>query len=239
MDFFKSLKATKKIFLMIFFFKVNILYSELDTCILISSLSYKDNLWKNQENCPKGLRKQKFSSGSLFKIFIASFALHSQVLNPTKENQEILNQKLVLSDNPFFVDLVKKINKKNFINFLNQELSDYFNTKITLDDFTDDFSFVYGGKLKFYPEEIHHWFIQLALDNREFTKLTFKALLHTDNNKVFYGKSGTWGGAAWFCGVIQSNQEIKVISVLVPYFNSKWKPAKEKAYKNFLENIEN
>ncbi len=228
----------KKYIFILIFLHFSFLYAKEEICILETNYYFSIQQFFNKENCPNSILKKQVSSGSIFKIFIASAGFYFQVLTPTKENQEILNQKFIVSDNPYFIDLIKKINKEKFINFLNKEFKEYFNKNITIKDFPDDFSFVYGGKLKFYPKEIHQWFVKLAFDNKEFIQLVFQALHHKEDSISFYGKSGTWGGAAWYCGVGQSKENLKIICVLVPY-TFEWKPAKEKAYRVFLEYIKN
>lgn len=224
--------AIKKIILLIFLFYTQFLFSKEEICILQSLYNEKEFQWIYKINCPKKILNQKFSSGSLFKIFIAEAGFYYGILK--EEDLSILNINFKTSDNPYFIDLIKKIEVIQFIHFLNSQLQDYFNKKIDLNDFTDEFSYLYGGKLLFTPVEIHYWFIKLLEDKRQFAILTKKGLYNQEKEISYYGKSGTWNGSAWYSGFLENHKKKLVITVLVPYKIPNWKPAKEKSYKIFI-----
>lgn len=224
--------AIQKFILLISLFYTQLLLSKEEVCILQSFYQEKESQWISKINCSKKIINQKFSSGSLFKIFIAEAGFYYGILK--EEDVSVLNNNFRNSDNSYFIDLIKKIGKQQFINFLNSELQDYFNQKISSKDFTDEFSYLYGGKLLFKPEEIHHWFIKLWEDKREFANLAKKGLYNKEQEIFYYGKSGTWNGAAWYSGFSEIHNKKLVITVLVPYKIPNWKSAKEKSYKIFI-----
>ncbi|MFN3605231.1 MAG: hypothetical protein ACK4UJ_11040 [Leptonema sp. (in: bacteria)] len=227
----------KIILIILILLKVQILYSNEEICILETRYNLKTNEKKTKIQCPNELLKQKFSSGSLFKIFLTASGYYYRLFSPLEK--ESIKEKLKNSENPYFIRLLNKIQKEKFLLFLNTNLTKYLNRKILIQDFTDDFSFLYGGKLTFYPIEIHNWFLLLLQEERDYMNLTLESLKREENGIQFYGKSGTWSGAAWFCGILIEEQEKKVISVLVPYKKNHWQPAKEKAYQQFLNLIKN
>jgi hypothetical protein len=210
------------------------LYSE---CTLISYYHKENSFWEDRIHCKKNLLNSPFSAGSLFKIFIVNSAFYYNLLE--KKDISKINKLLKESDNQYFIHLLNKINKNRFIDYLNKNLKKYINPyTIKISDFKDDFSYVHGGRLKFNPIQILNWFKYLSLEEAQHFKLTLQSLEQVENDIKFYGKSGTWDGAAWFCG-INNNSSLIVICVLNTYKKPNWKAAKEKSYKTFINILKN
>ncbi len=214
----------------LYFFLLSSIYSE---CILSSTYDFITKQWQDNFSCPVELLKTKHSSGSIFKIFLVMSGYHYNILD--KKDINIIQDKMFVSDNEYFVHLIKKINKKRFILFINQYLKNYF-YPINENNFTDDFSYLYGGKLKFFPEEILNWFKKLSLDERDFSKFAIQTIKRNELGITYYGKSGTWDGSAWFCGILK-RKSLEILCVLNQYKIPNWKVAKDKSYETFKKMI--
>ncbi len=197
----------------------------------------EDKRIKNLKNCPEEILNRRFSAGSIFKIFILGVANYLKIIDLYQNLNEI-QDKMFLSDNDYFVGLIRKMTRSRFIEYSNLLFYPvYFSKKIQNKDFKDDFSFVYGGDLKFYPREIHNWFIQLLGEERNFMKEVILTMLVRQDQIEFFGKSGTWNGAAWYSGFQKNNENSRIITVLVTYEKGNWKKAKEEALKIFIDII--
>ncbi len=142
------------------------------------------------------------------------------------------------SDNEYFIKLLHKINRKRFINFLNKEINYYFNKKISSKDFESEFNYIHGGKVQFYPTEILNWFKILSLEEKPYSHLILKTILRKDLSHIYYGKSGTWNGSAWFCGIWESNN-LNVACILKPYKIPHWQETKQEVFLIFSQILEN
>jgi len=216
--------------ILFYFFLISSIYSE---CILSSSYDFNKKQWLDNFSCPEELLKTKHSSGSIFKIFLVMSGYHYNILD--KKDINIIQEKMNVSDNEYFIDLIKKINKKRFILFSNQYLKNYLYL-INENNFPNEFSYLYGGKLKFFSEEILDWFKKLSLDEREFSRFALETIKRNELKITYYGKSGTWGGCAWFCGIIK-RKSLDVLCVLNRYKNNNWKDAKIKSYETFKKTV--
>jgi len=212
--------------LIFYYILISSIYSE---CILSSFYDFNTKQWLDNFSCPEEVLKTKQSSGSLFKIFLVMSGYHYKILD--KKDIHTIQEKMLVSDNEYFVDLIKKINKNRFILFSNQYLKNYL-YPISENNFPNDFSYLYGGNLKFFPKEILDWFKKLSLDEREFSRFALETIKRNEIGITYYGKSGTWGGSAWFCGIIKTNS-INVLCVLNRYIIPNWKDAKNKSYETF------
>lgn len=219
------------IYICLYFFIFFNLYAN---CFLHSFFDSLKQNWIDKFDCEPQILKQKYSSGSLFKIFIVSAGLYYHVI--PERDIPYINQKMFESNNEYFKNLLKKIQNKRMIQFLNTQLQKYFNYKtISIKDFQSDFSFVHGGTLKFYPEEIQNWFKFLAFDKNNYMQLALQTIKRNEKSFTYYGKSGTWGGAAWFCGILELDN-VHIICTLNPY-KEDWKTAKLKSEHDFLNKL--
>ncbi|GIX43349.1 MAG: hypothetical protein KatS3mg129_3082 [Leptospiraceae bacterium] len=207
----------------------NVIYSD---CILYSIYNLNEKHWEDTIDCSEEILNKKYSAGSLFKIFIVSSGFYFNILKKKdiKEVQYFMRK----SDNDYFLKLLNKINKNNFISFMNNNMKQYIKLNLNSNVFSDDFSYLYGGKLKFYPEEILNWFKLLAIDNSFYMKQTLKTMRIKYKDKTYYGKSGTWGGSAWYCGIIPE-KNTKVLCVLNIYKIPYWKKAKQESFLTFIQ----
>lgn len=219
---------------LIAFFLVIYNYNLHSYCILHSYFEPINKKWIDNYDCNKEILNQIYSSGSLFKIFIVSAGFYFNILQ--EKDIPYINQQMFESKNDYFKNLVKKIQNQRMIQYLHQELKEYFvNKAISKNDFKDDFSFVHGGTLKFYPEEIHNWFKNFALSQDKHIKLALETIKRNEQNIIYYGKSGTWSSAAWFCGIIEL--EYKHVICTLNLYEKQWKQAKLKSENDFLNKL--
>ncbi len=204
------------------------------SCILHSFFDPKDKIWKDHYECSSEILDQTFSPGSIFKIFIVSAGFYFNILQ--EKDIPFINQYMKESNNEYFKNLVKKMNHSKMIQFLNVELKEFFyNKSISKNHFKDDFSFVHGGSLKFSPREIHNWFKYFTFSQKKYIQLALQTIKRKEQDITYYAKSGTWGGTAWFCGIIEL-ENFHVICALNLYTKD-WNKAKIKSENDFLNQL--
>lgn len=95
-----------------------------------------------------------------------------------------------------------------------------------------------GGELQTSPKELQAWTMRIATGKGEEIPLLHQVMEWPSGRDLFQlcGKTGTWGGAAWFTGFGRGKGEpARVVTVLVPYEGTAWPPAREKATRLFYE----
>ncbi|MCS7205268.1 MAG: hypothetical protein NZ853_06185 [Leptospiraceae bacterium] len=204
-----------------------------ETCILYSIYDQAKGTWTDEHDCNQQILSKKYSSGSLFKIFLVSAGYHYQKIQPNQFKQ--IQTYMAESNNDYFVELVKSITHEKLILYFNQHLNNYLKRKVSSRNFPSPFSFLHGGDLKFKPQEIMEWFKELYLSKKEDFSFAKRTLFRKEASLEFYGKSGTWDGAAWFCGF---TPEGIVICSLTEYPKPHWQKAKELSYQNFINQLE-
>lgn len=197
-------------------------------CIFYSKFRQEIRTWEDRYICDESTLRKKYSPGSLFKIFLIAAGYHFGLLG--EKDRETLKDIMKHSDNSFFLKLLKNIPKKKLLDYLNENFSSYFPT-LSPGYFHDDFSYLHAGNVTFTPAEILNWFKLLSTEKREEMVFSRSTLLREQEGLSFYGKSGTWDGAAWFCGIYREY----AICSLVEYKKPAWQQAKEKSYDDFIK----
>lgn len=100
---------------------------------------------------------------------------------------------------------------------------------------------VRGGTVKVTPRRVHDFTVRLmrgSLASRPEVRCMLEEVLAWPSGDAVIrlcGKTGAWGGAAWFTGFADRGGERRAITVMVAYPVPDWRPARERAIALFLE----
>lgn len=103
----------------------------------------------------------------------------------------------------------------------------------------DSSAVVRGGALKVTPRQVHAFTVRLmrgaVTSGAEVQRMMEEVMAwpSPDPSVRLCGKTGAWGGAAWFTGFVDRSGERKAVTVLVPYRVPEWGPARERAIREF------
>lgn len=195
------------------------------------------------------LISERFPVASLFKIVLSHTALKldkitldeqltcNDTLEKAGKPQITLLEAMLYSSNDFFKQLLERLTPAELIagmKSLNFPANCPDEKEVT-ECWAD---FWRGGNIQVSPEEVFSLASQLA-DLANGSKL-LQAIKRPHHNKMLavYGKTGTWGGAAWCVGfsVNSESGEVKqVATVLIPYIVPNWYDAHIRAIELFNE----
>ncbi len=105
----------------------------------------------------------------------------------------------------------------------------------------DPAAVVRGGVLKVTPRGLHDFTVRLMrgeLTSRPAVQEMLEEVLAWPSaieGLRLYGKTGAWGGAAWFTGFADRDGVRRAITVMVPYRVPDWRPARGRAIALFLK----
>jgi beta-lactamase class D len=198
-----------------------------------------------------GLRLLRFPIGSLFKIVLAYAALKSHKLGIQEElicedrraqagkGRLNVREAMLYSSNDFFRQVATRL--------LPGELADAMGELQFPTDVPSDSDIGlqrdelwHGAGFEASPLEVFDLTTRLAKMARTESDAAFVGTLERQKDdgggvRVF-GKTGTWGGAAWCTGFSVSPETgdvAEVITVLVRYTVPHWQPANERALEEF------
>lgn len=183
---------------------------------------------------------------STFKMVIAIAALEIGAVSPGskhrcadtpigKNPRDIdMREAMRLSSNDYFLWLSKRIGVEK-IGVTAQRLG-FAEVWPTADWIGDDAAAVVrGGTLKVTARRLHDFTVCVMRGKATLAPHVQRMLEEvlcwpgTDNGVKVFGKTGAWGGAAWFTGFVDRHGARQAITVFVPYKVPEWRPARERA----------
>jgi beta-lactamase class D len=197
-----------------------------------------------------GLRLLRFPIGSLFKIVLAYAALRSHKLGLQEElacddrqaqagkGELSLREAMLYSSNDFFKQVATRLLPEELANAM-RELQ--FPTALPSEsDISQQWDGLWhGAGFEASPVEVFDLTLRLA---RMALTETYAAFVGTLERPIegggvrVFGKTGTWGGAAWCAGFSVSPETgdvAEVVTVLVKYTVPQWQAAHERALEEF------
>lgn len=185
---------------------------------------------------------------STFKMVLAWAALESrtmdlqsQILSEDAGLREIgLHEAMKRSSNDFFIAWAKAFGVDKLRLWV--ERSGFFVEEVGHDWLGgDEAAVVRAGDLKIAPRQLALFCRRLAdgeLASSPELRADFDMAMvwQRQKNHTLYGKTGTWGGAAWLAGWVDDRHGSRTVLVVVePYRVPHWQSARERVIKRFEE----
>lgn len=103
----------------------------------------------------------------------------------------------------------------------------------------DPTAMVRGGTLKVTPRQLHAFTVRLMRGGAT-SGPAVQGMLEDvmawpsqESSIGLFGKTGAWGGAAWFTGFVDRAGARTAVTVFVPYRVPEWRPARDRAIETF------
>lgn len=194
----------------------------------------------------KTLLAGAYPPASTFKILIAWAALKEGVATPETPHlcadrggkETGMGEAMYFSSNDYFRWLASRLDRGKFDALIRESGwgGKDFKAGIWLESGPDGTE--RGGELKVTVEQVHALSRQLLEAKSGPVAGALKKVMRrpwNDAQSRVYGKSGAWGGAVWMTGYYDAEkaEDRKAVTVFVPYGVPEWKPAREKAMREF------
>lgn len=198
------------------------------------------------------MSRQPRCPGSTFKIVIAWAALEEALVAPDTRHhcddapppggpRDIdLREAMRGSSNAYFLWLAERLGETRLTEFVNR--SGFAPAPVAAGWIgPDSRAVVRGGEIAVSAWQLHVFTLRVmsgGLASGPAVQAALEAAMawpSADPVVRVFGKSGTWGGAAWFTGFVERKTGRKAITVLAPYVVPDWRPARERAIRLFYD----
>ncbi|HPA18926.1 MAG TPA: penicillin-binding transpeptidase domain-containing protein [Verrucomicrobiae bacterium] len=189
---------------------------------------------------------------STFKLVIALAVLEGGIAAPSERHvchdvpggngrREIdMREAMRCSSNEYFLWLAGRLRPEKIVGWA---VRTRFVDGVVAGDWLggDASAVVRGGVLKVTARRLHGFTVRLmrgGLASTPEVQLMLEDVMSwpcPDPGAKVFGKTGAWGGAAWFTGFVERGGARKATTVLVPYRVPDWRPARERAIGLFFE----
>lgn len=195
------------------------------------------------------LVSKKTTPASTFKIVLTWAGLEEKLVTPATAFRcadahvpgtprlLTLQQAMFYSSNDYFTTLAGKLGRSRVLAYAEKaglaspEFSKWLPESLA--------GVAHAGDLKVSPAQVHALSSRLAhgqlASSPEIQKQLLEAMTwpSTKPEVLVYAKTGTWSGAVWCTGFGGPADDLKAVTVFMPYTGTEWQPVRKQAIEKF------